>query len=148
MSIKILIQKEKIVCMKSKNKEKRNALTLVLAKIKQYEVDNRVDLENEDTIVLSLLDKMIKERKDSIKLYEEADRKDLLDKELFEIEVIQEFLPEELSKEEIKNLIDKAFETVKPESIKQMGQVMAILKPQLQGRANIGEVSGIVKGRL
>ena len=148
MSIKNNIQKEKIVCMKSKNKEKRDALTLILAKIKQYEVDQRIDLDNDDTIVLSILDKMQKERKDSIKLYEKADRKELAEKERYEIEVIKEFLPQELTEAEITNLINSAFEEVNPESIKQMGQVMAILKPQIQGRADMGQVSGEVRKRL
>lgn len=148
MSIKNIIQKEKIACMKSKNKEKRNALTLILAKIKQYEVDQRVDLENEDTIVLSILDKMQKERKDSIKLYEQAERIELAEKEKFEIEVIKEFLPQELTQDEIESLIENAFEKVKPEGIKQMGQVMAILKPQVQGRADMGAISGLIRKRL
>tara|TARA_Y100000588_G_scaffold318779_2_gene348494 strand:+ start:9119 stop:9568 length:450 start_codon:yes stop_codon:yes gene_type:complete len=148
MSIKQLLQKEKITAMKSKNKERRDALTLVLAKIKQKEVDEQVDLTDNDTVVLSILDKMVKERKESIKMYSEAGRQELADKEQFEIDVIQEFLPKALSEEEVDALIEKAFEEVKPESIKQMGAVMGILKPQLQGRADMGSVSKKIRARL
>jgi uncharacterized protein YqeY len=148
MSIKQLLQKEKITAMKSKNKEKRDALTLVLAKVKQKEVDEQVDLTDNDTVVLSILDKMVKERKESMKMYLSAGRTELADKEKFEIEVIQEFLPKALSEEEIEVLIEKAFEEVKPEGIKQMSSVMAILKPQLQGRADMGSVSKKIRQRL
>lgn len=148
MSIKKLLQKEKITAMKSKNKEKRDALTLVLAKVKQKEVDEQVDLTDNDTVVLSILDKMVKERKESMKMYLSAGRTELADKEKFEIEVIQEFLPKALSEEEIEVLIEKAFEEVKPEGIKQMSSVMAILKPQLQGRADMGSVSKKIRQRL
>ena len=148
MSIKQMLQKEKISAMKSQNKERRDALTLVLAKIKQKEVDERVDLTEDDTTVLSILDKMVKERKESIKMYQDAGRTELADKEQFEIEVIQEFLPKALSEEEVDALINAAFEEVKPESIKQMGAVMGLLKPQLQGRADMGSVSQKIRARL
>lgn len=148
MSIKQMLQKEKISAMKSQNKERRDALTLVLAKIKQKEVDERVDLTEDDTTVLSILDKMVKERKESIKMYQDAGRTELADKEQFEIEVIQEFLPKALSEEEVDALINTAFEEVKPESIKQMGAVMGLLKPQLQGRADMGSVSQKIRARL
>ena len=148
MSLKKQIQSEKVKAMKSNEKFTRNTLTLILSKIKQYEVDERSDLTNEDTIVLSLITKMIKERKDSIKMFKEADRVDLIQKETNEITIIEQFLPQQLSEDEISNIIDKVFETINPQSLKDMGKVMGILKPKIQGKVDMGSVSSLVKNIL
>ena len=109
-------------------------------------MDERIELD--DARVLAVLDKMIKQRRDSISQYEAADRQDLADVEKAEVAVIEEFLPAALSDDEIQQLLDAAVSESGAESVRDMGKVMAILKPQLQGRADVGAVSQLVKKRL
>jgi uncharacterized protein YqeY len=142
------IQKNIILAMKAKDKQTRDANKLIMAKIKQQEVDERISLDEDNNSVLIILTKMIKERNESIKMYLEAKREDLVNKEQFEIDTITGYLPKALSEEEITNIIDSAFEEIKPESLKDMGKIMNIVKPQIQGRADVGKVSGIVKKRI
>ncbi|MDA7686626.1 GatB/YqeY domain-containing protein [Pseudomonadales bacterium] len=132
--------------MRAKDKERLGTIRLILAEIKRIEVDERIDLDGPAIIVL--LDKMLKQRRDSISQFEQAGRDDLANKEASEIEVIQSFLPAQLSDTEISQLIDDAIAQSGAQGMQDMGKVMGLLKPQLQGRANIGQVSGDIKKRL
>ena len=132
--------------MKARDKERLAALRLMMAEFKRVEVDERIDLD--DDRVLVILDKMTKQRKDSLSQYEQAGRTDLVDKEAFEIAVIQEFLPAQLGEEELSELVNDAVTTSGAASMQDMGKVMGLLKPQVQGRADMGEVSRLVKARL
>jgi uncharacterized protein YqeY len=132
--------------MRSKDKPRLGVVRLVLAAIKQREVDERVELD--DAQVLAVLDKMVKQRRDSVKQYEEAGRQELADQESYEISVLQEFLPAALSEAEIDELIKAAIESTGATSMKEMGQVMGVLKPQVQGRADMGAVSARIKSQL
>ena len=114
--------------------------------MKKVEVDERIELDDER--IISILDKMIKQRRESIKQFEAASRQELADKEQGEIDVIQEFLPTALSEAELIQLIDKAIAETGAESMKDMGAVMAIIRPQVSGRADMGQVSAQVKARL
>lgn len=132
--------------MRAKDKERLGTIRLILAEIKRIEVDERIDLDGPAIIVL--LDKMLKQRRDSISQFEQAGRDDLANKEASEIEVIQSFLPAQLSDTEINQLIEDAIAQSGAQGMQDMGKVMGLLKPQLQGRANIGQVSGDIKKRL
>lgn len=132
--------------MRAKEKARLSTIRLVLSAIKQVEVDTRTELD--DNAILAILDKMVKQRRESIKQYEDAGRQELADVEHAEIKVLQEFLPKQLTDDEIAELIEQAISSTGAESIKDMGKVMGILKPQLQGRADMGQVSGKIKSRL
>lgn len=132
--------------MRNKDKERLGVLRLITAALKQKEVDERIELD--DTMVLAIMDKMSKQIRDSIKQFEQAGRDDLAQKENFELGIIQEYLPAQLAEEEIKQIINESIETTGAESAKDMGKVMADLKPRLQGRADMGKVSGLVKQQL
>lgn len=132
--------------MRAKDKARLSAVRLILADIKRIEVDERIDID--DARVLAVLDKMLKQRRDSISQYDGAGRVDLADQERFEMDVIQSFLPTPLSEAELDVLISAAITSTGADSIKNMGQVVAILKPQVQGRADMGMVSQKVKSQL
>ncbi|HID44157.1 MAG TPA: GatB/YqeY domain-containing protein [Chromatiaceae bacterium] len=132
--------------MKGGDKPRLGVIRLILAAIKQIEVDERTELD--DTRVLSVLDKMVKQRRDSITQYENAGRTELADQEKFEIGIIQDYLPQQLSEEEIAALIDEAMQATGASSMKDMGKLMGILKPKLQGRADMGAVSAQIKQKL
>jgi uncharacterized protein YqeY len=132
--------------MKGGDKARLAIVRLMLAAVKQREVDERIELD--DSQVLAVLDKMVKQRRDSIQQYGDAGRDDLVAQEAAEIEVIQEFLPTALSDDEIDTIIDAAITETGAESMRDMGKVMGIVKPQVQGRADVGQVSGRVKQRL
>ncbi|MDF1691302.1 MAG: GatB/YqeY domain-containing protein [Zhongshania sp.] len=132
--------------MRAKDKARLSAVRLILADIKRIEVDERIDVD--DARVLAVLDKMLKQRRDSISQYDGAGRVDLADQERFEMDVIQSFLPTPLSEAELDALISAAITSTGADSIKNMGQVVAILKPQVQGRADMGMVSQKVKSQL
>jgi len=132
--------------MRAGEKKKLGTIRLILSAIKQVEVDTRKDLSDDDVLVI--LDKMVKQRRESISQYEQAGRDELADVEKEEIEIIQAYLPEPLSEDEISDLIEQAISASGAESMKDMGKVMGILKPQLQGRADMGAVSGIIKTKL
>lgn len=132
--------------MRAKEKSRLAAIRLILSEIKRIEVDERIDVDDER--VLAVLDKMCKQRRDSISQYEGANRQDLADQERFEMEVIQTFMPAPLSEAELTALIDNAISDSGADSMKAMGQVMGLLKPQLQGRADMAEVSKLIKARL
>jgi len=132
--------------MKSGDKEQLATIRLILAAIKQVEVDSRADLTDQDLI--AIIDKMGKQRRESIEQFEKAGRNDLADKEKTELAVISEYLPQALSDDEIAALIDQAMTQTSATSMKDMGSVMAILKPQLQGRADMSQVSKQIKIKL
>jgi hypothetical protein len=134
------------VAMKARDKPRLGALRLIMAEFKRIEVDERVELD--DQRVLVIFDKMTKQRKDSFKQFEEAGREDLAKQEALEIAVIAEFLPEQLSDEEVIDLVKAAIVETGAASMQDMGKVMAIVKPQVQGKTDMGAVSGLVKGRL
>jgi uncharacterized protein len=144
--LKAQIQSDMKTAMKSGEKARLGAIRLILAAIKQREVDERIELD--DSQVLVVLDKMLKQRRDSIQQYSAAGREDLADVERFEVEVIQTYLPTPLSESELAALLDAAITESGAAAMSDMGKVMAILRPKVQGRADMAAVSGLVKGRL
>ncbi len=132
--------------MKSGDKQRLGVVRLMLAAIKQIEVDERIELD--DTRILAVLDKMVKQRRESISHYSAASRDDLVAVEQFEIDLIQEYLPEALSEAEINDLVEQSIATTGATSIRDMGKLMGVLKPQLLGRADMGKVSQLIKSRL
>jgi hypothetical protein len=132
--------------MRAKEKQRLSAIRLMIAEIKRIEVDERIDID--DARVLSILDKMLKQRRDSITQFEAANRPELAEIELFESAVIQEFLPKALNNDEINALIEDAINSTGASSMQDMGKVMGLLKPQIQGRADAGSVSKLIKQRL
>ena len=132
--------------MKSGDKKRLGVVRLMLAAIKQIEVDERIELD--DTRILAVLDKMAKQRRESISHYSGAGRDDLVAVEQAEIEIIQEYLPEALSEAEINDLVEQSIAATGAATIKDMGKLMGVLKPQLQGRADMGKVSQLIKSRL
>lgn len=144
--IKGQIQEDMKAAMRSQDKERLAIIRLILAALKQREVDERIELADEH--VLAILDKMIKQRRESITQFEAGNRPELAAKEAAEIRVIQEYLPAQLSDAEIIALIDSAIADAGATSAKDMGKVMAILKPKVQGRADVTAVSAKVKERL
>ena len=145
-AIKQRINDDVKTAMRSKNKERLGVLRMITAAFKQKEVDGRIELD--DTQVLTILDKMAKQHRDSIQQFEEAKRNDLADKEKMELAIVQEFLPAQLTDDEISQMVSDAITQSGAESAKDMGKVMGVLKPQLQGRADMGKVSGLVKQQL
>ena len=132
--------------MKNGDKKRLGVIRLMLSAIKQIEVDERIELD--DDRIIAVLDKMAKQRRESISQFESAGRNDLIEIEQDELVILQEFLPAALSETEINQLVDEAIEKTGAASIKEMGKVMGMLKPQLQGRADMGQVSQLIKTRL
>lgn len=145
-TIKERINDDVKAAMRGKDKERLTTLRMILAAIKQKEVDERIVLD--DVQVLAVLDKMAKQHHDSIAQYEQAGRTDLVAKENQELAIVQEYLPAPLSEAEISQLIRQAIEKTGATSMQDMGKVMAVLKPKLQGRADMGKISGRVKAEL
>jgi uncharacterized protein YqeY len=131
-----------------RNKEKLRLLTVrsILAAIKQQEVDTRKDVD--DTAVLVILDKMSKQRRESILQFKKAARNDLVEQEELELEIIQLYLPEPMSDDELQALVAETLATTGASSMKDMGKVMSIIKPKAQGRADMGKISGMIKAQL
>ena len=146
MSMKTTLKDAMKEAMRAKDKPRLSAIRLVQAEIKRVEVDERIDID--DARVLAILDKMVKQRRDSITQYEDAGRQELADIEIAEITVIQDFLPTALSDDEIAAMVAAAVAETGAASMADMGKVMGILKPQIQGRADGGAVSGLVKAAL
>ena len=134
------------LAMKARDKPRLGALRLIMADFKRIEVDERIELDDERVLVI--LDKMTKQRKDSFKQFEDAGREDLANQEALEIAVIAEFLPDQLSDDEVSGLVKAAIAETGAASMQDMGKVMAIVKPQVQGKADMGAVSGLVKAQL
>jgi uncharacterized protein YqeY len=145
-TIKEQIQEDMKAAMRAQEKERLATIRLILAALKQREVDERITLTDEQ--VLSILDKMLKQRRESIAQFEAAKRDDLVQKESEEMKVIQQYLPSQLSSAEIDALIEAAIQETGAASVKDMGKVMGIVKPKVQGRADVGAVSNKIKDRL
>ncbi|MEH6569627.1 MAG: GatB/YqeY domain-containing protein [Halioglobus sp.] len=146
LSLKDTIRAAMKAAMKAKEKARLGTIRLMQSEFKRIEVDERIEID--DARVLAVLDKMVKQRRDSAQQYMDADRQELADQELFEIGVIQEFLPSPLSEAELTELVDAAIAASDATGMAAMGAVMGQLKPQLQGRADIGAVSQLVKSKL
>jgi uncharacterized protein len=146
MSMKKQINDAMKDAMRAKDKPRLGAIRLIQAEIKRIEVDERIEIDG--ARILAILDKMVKQRRDSINQYETAGRQELADIEIAEINVIQDFLPAALSDAEISAMVAAAVTETGASSMADMGKVMGILKPQIQGRADGGAVSGLVKAAL
>ena len=145
-TLKARIYEAMKAAMRAKDKQRLGTIRLIQAEIKRIEVDERIEVDN--ARLLAVLDKMCKQRRDSIQQYTDAGRTELAEIEIAEINVIQDFLPAQLSEEELNNMIAAAVSSTGAESMKDMGKVMGILKPKLQGRADMGEVSKLIKSQL
>ena len=144
--LKLQIQDDMKTAMKAGDKRRLGAVRLILAALKQKEVDERKELTDSD--VLGILEKMLKQRRDSISQYEQAGRTDLAEQEAFEVGVIQGYMPAPLSDAEIAASIEEAIAASGAEAMADMGKVMGLVKPRIQGRADMGAVSARVKQRL
>ncbi|OEF25464.1 GatB/YqeY domain-containing protein [Vibrio rumoiensis] len=140
------LKEEQKLAMKAKDKLRLGTIRLALSAIKQREVDERITLTDDD--IIAVMTKMVKQRRDSVTQYEAANRQDLADAEKAEIVVLEEFMPQPLSEEEVSALIDKAITESGAAGMQDMGNVMGVLKPLLQGRADMGKVSGLVRAKL
>ncbi|QKI88531.1 GatB/YqeY domain-containing protein [Thiomicrorhabdus xiamenensis] len=146
-ALKEQLTAEMKACMKAKDKARLGVVRALLAAIKQVEIDNQTTLED-DAEVLAILDKAMKQRKDSHQQYVDAERSDLAEQEAYEMSVIQDFMPQALTEDEISALIDEAMAETGAASMQDMGKVMGLLKPKMQGRADMGEVSKLIKAKL
>ncbi len=144
--LKVTIMDSVKDAMRAKEKERLSVLRQITAAIKQVEVDNRVDLSDDDIVVI--LTKMTKQRREALDQYEQAGRYDLAAIEKAELKIIEEFMPAQLSDEEVAQAVDAAIQETGASSVKDMGAVMNVLRPKLQGRADMGAVSGKVKAAL
>ncbi len=132
--------------MRAKDKSRTQAVRSIQAELKRVEVDERIELD--DARILVIMDKMLKQRRDSIKQYEDAGRTDLAEVEHYEVSVIQDFLPEALSEEELSAIVVQAVTDSGASGMQDMGKVMALVKPQVAGRADMGSISKLVKDKL
>ena len=146
LSLKERIQEDMKFAMRNKDSQRLGVIRLIMTAIKQREVDERITLE--DPQVIEVLDKMLKQRRESIIQYEKGQRQDLVDKEAFEITIVQEYLPPALDETELETLVNEAINIVGATSPKDMGKVIGILKPRIQGRADMGKVSSKIKEKL
>jgi len=146
MSLKAQITEDMKSAMKAGEKDRLKVVRLILAAIKQVEVDQRIELD--DAAVLGVLEKMVKQRRDSVDQFQKGDRNDLAEIELAEIAVLENYLPEQLSDAEVDALIDAAIEATGAESMRDMGKVMGQVKAEAAGRADMGAVGAKVKARL
>ena len=146
MTLKAKLTEDMKTAMKAGEKDRLGVIRLINAAIKQKEVDERVELTDAD--VVSILEKMIKQRRESIVQFEKAARTDLADAEKFELGILSGYLPQQLSDSQIAEEVSKAIAESGSSGIKDMGKVMALLKARLAGRADMGKVSGLVKSRL
>ena len=145
-SLKTQLQADMKSAMKSGDKNRLGVIRLMLSAIKQVEVDERIELD--DSRVTAVLDKMAKQRRESIAQFDKAGRDDLSAIEKAELEILQEYRPEALSEEEINALVEESISATGATTIKDMGKVMGMLKPRLQGRADMSQVSQLIKSRL
>ncbi|MGB2079355.1 MAG: GatB/YqeY domain-containing protein [Vibrio sp.] len=140
------LKEEQKLAMKAKDKQRLGTIRLALSAIKQREVDEQITLNDDD--VIAILTKMVKQRRDSVAQYEAANRQDLADAETAEIKVLEEFMPKPLTDEEVALILDQAIESTGASSMQDMGKLMGVLKPQLQGRTDMGNVSKLVRAKL
>ncbi|WP_455234295.1 GatB/YqeY domain-containing protein [Thiogranum longum] len=146
MSIKESLQQDMKMAMRGGDKRRLGVIRLILAAVKQREVDERIELD--DAQVTAVLDKMAKQRRESLEQYQSAGREDLAEQESFELDVLKTYLPEQLGEAEVDAMIAEAIEATGAGSMKDMGKVMGQLKPKLQGRADMAAVSAKIKARL
>jgi uncharacterized protein YqeY len=146
MSLKAQISEDMKTAMRAKDSVRLGAVRLLLSAIKQREVDERVELD--DSNVIAVIEKMLKQRRDSITAYESANRHDLADIEKFEVTVLQMYLPQQLSEDEVKVILEQVVVDTGAAGIKDMSKVMAAIKPLVAGRADMGKISGLIKARL
>ena len=146
MSLKARITEDMKTALRARDRAHLGAIRLLLAAIKQREVDERIELD--DMQVIEAIEKMLKQRRDSISQYQAANRQDLVDVEEFEVKVLQEYLPQALTEEEVIALLEKVVADTGAAGIKDMGRVMAAIKPLVLGRADMGKISGLIKTRL
>jgi uncharacterized protein len=146
MSLKIRVQDDMKAAMRAKDAARLSAVRLLLAALKQKEVDERVELSDAD--VLGTIEKMVKQRRESIAQYEKAGRQDLADQEKFEIGVLSAYLPQQLGEAEIAQAVAAAVAEAGASGVKDMGKVIALLRPRLAGRADMGKVSALVRAKL
>lgn len=145
-SIKDRLTDDMKAAMRAKDSARLGVIRLVNAAVKQREVDERIELD--DIQLLAVLDKMVKQRRESISQFDAAGRQDLVDKEQFELEVLQDYLPTALSNDEIAVIVEQAVADSGATAVKDMGAVMNLVRPQVQGRADMGKISALVKDRL
>ena len=146
MSLKAQISEDMKTAMRAKDSVRLGAIRLLQAAIKQREVDERIELNDSD--VIAAIEKMLKQRRDSIAAYESANRQDLADVEKFEVSVLQTYLPQQFSDDEINAILEKVVTETGAAGIKDMSKVMATIKPLVLGRADMGKISGLIKVRL
>ena len=148
MSLKTTIKDAMKEAMRAKDKARLGTIRLIQAEFKRIEVDERIDLADDEPRILAILDKMAKQRRDSINQYNEASRPELAEIEQEELVVIQSFLPQQLTAEEIAAIVSAAITESGASGMQDMGKVMALVKPQVQGRADVGDISKQVKAKL
>ncbi len=146
MSLKARITEDMKAAMRAKESARLSAIRLLLSAMKQREVDERIELSDAD--VMGIIEKMIKQRRESIIQYEKGGRADLADAEKFEVGVLTAYLPQQMSEAEVGQVIDAAMAETGAKAMADMGKVMAILKPKLAGRADMGRVSALIKAKL
>lgn len=146
MSLKAQITEDMKTAMRAKDSARLGAIRLLQAAIKQREVDERIELSDDDVIVA--IEKMLKQRRDSITAYESANRQDLADVEKFEVSVLQTYLPQQLTEAEVLSILEQVVVDTDAAGIKDMSKVMAAIKPLVVGRADMGKISGLIKARL
>ena len=146
MTLRERVSEDMKAAMRARETERLSAIRLLLAAIKQREVDERIELTDAD--VVAVIEKMLKQRRDSISQFEAAQRHDLADKEKFEVQVLSAYMPQAMSVEELEQAVTEAIAAAGAKSAQDMGKVMATLKPKLAGRADMAKVSGLVKAKL
>lgn len=146
MSLKATISEDMKNAMRAKDSARLGAIRLLQSAIKQREVDERIELSDQD--VIAVIEKMLKQRRDSISAYESANRHDLADVEKFEVSVLQNYLPQALTDDEINEILEKSVVETGASGIKDMSKVMAAIRPLVVGRADMAKISGLIKSRL
>lgn len=146
MNLKERISEDMKTAMKSRETDRLAAIRLILAALKQKEVDERIELS--DTDVVTIIEKMLKQRRDSISQFESAGRNDLADKEKFEVSILQAYMPQPLTDEEVATIVASAVTESGASSVKDMGKVMGLVKSKVAGRADMGKVSALIKTKL
>ncbi len=146
MSLRERVTEDMKTAMRAKDAPRLSAIRLLQAAIKQREVDERIELDDAQVVVV--IEKMLKQRRDSISQYEAANRNDLADVEKFEVSVLQAYMPQALSEAEVEQMVVDAISASGAAGVKDMGKVMAAVKPQVAGRADMGKVSALIKAKL
>jgi len=145
-TLKSRLQDDMKTAMRAKDKERLIVIRGTIAAVKQREIDEQTELD--DTRILAIVDKLVKQRRDSARQFRDANRLDLAEKEEMEMGILQEYLPTALTEAELAQLIDDTISTAGAQSMKEMGKVMALLKPQVQGRADMSQISNLIKQKL